>query len=378
MPLELNGIGNRTSSYVDVEKQEELREKFKAQELERAYDFEQQTIEINARILAAALDNTKISEVPIEIPTFTRKRFASKDDSDNGSDSGEELHGKKDTDSNFDYNRLLALPFKDLSEKAKQFPPDSFLVLMKVLDMIFAGKALNEKDLVFLSKPEITLLSAFISKKCKVSFSCSDKLSRVAELINSHKSSYKHKRNEENYKLVFKKAIKQLTKLYKKKFPETRGDKKKMLLGFYRYYFRDDFVKKGLDREYDLPRNDERRLADNFNALIYNPKTVNPKYISMVANSRQFMADVVQYINEGFLKDYISSRYNKVERILDNCKDIVKLATHSGNNRDLIEKIEKNPRFKLPWYDDELLKALKCVKGYLVSKCNLQASVFTF
>lgn len=370
------GLGDRTSSFVDVENQEELREKFQQQELQRTLEKtenEKKSIEAYARIMVAAMESDTQEEIKIEVPTARKRKF-SKDDSD--SESGYDNNSRRDSGNSFDYDKLLSMPYKDLFEKAKQFPPDSFLVLMKVLNQIFEGKNLNEKDLPYLSKPELTLLAAFFSKKCKVSFSCNDKFSKIAELINSHKAAYKHKRNEENYKLVFKKAIKHLTKQYKKKFPETRGDKKKLLLGFYRYYFRDDFIKQGLEKEYDLPRHDENRLLENFSSLIYNPKTVNPKYISMVANSRTFISDVVQYINDGFMLDYVRSRYNKVERILDNCKDIVKLAAHSGNHRDLIEKVEKNPRFKLPWYDDELTKALKCVKSYLVTKCNTSSSQF--
>lgn len=376
-PLDLIELGHRTNSYVDLETQEELKEKFVNQELQKLADESKNEIEITAKLLAAALDNSQKPEVVIEIPTARKRKAVSKEDSDAGSDSGEEQAGGSPVDQ-YDYDYLLNLPYKDLFEKAKTFPADSFLVLMKVLKQVFEGKNVNEKELAYLSKPEITLLSAFFSKKCKVSFTCNDKLLKVAELINCHKSSYKHKRNEENYKLVFKKAIKHLTRNFKKKFPEVKGDKKKLLLGFYRYYFRDDFIKLGLDREYELPRHDENKLTENFNSLIYNPKTVNPKYISMVAHSKPFVADVVKYINEEFMNDYMRSRYTKVERILDNCKDIVKLAAHSGNYKDLSEKIERNPRFKLPWYDDELTKAINGVKTYLITKCNVSPLMFKF
>lgn len=380
-------MGNKTSSFVDVEKQEELKVKFEQQETQRMLEREKAekeiaekekfNIEKSARLMAAVMGDDSIKqELKLEVP-FARKRKISKDDSD-GSDSGYDNPTSKDTGNNYEYDKLLSLPFKDLFEKSKVFPADSFLILMKVLNHIFEGKSLSDKDLAFLSKPELTLLSAFFSKKCKVSFSCHDKLTKIAELINSHKSAYKHKRNEENYKLVFKKAIKHLTKTYKKNFPETRGDKKKLLLGFYKHYFRDDFIKLGLEREYELPRHDENKLVENFSSLIYNPKTVNPKYISMVALSKTFITDFLAYINDHFMQDYTRSRYNKVERILDNCKDIVKLAAHSGNHRDLIEKVERNPRFKLPWYDDELTKALSCVKSYLIGKCGVSALMFTF
>lgn len=300
-----------------------------------------------------------------------------KDASDADSDSGEERGGKRRSAGNqLDYEKLMKQPFGVLHEKVKSKSDNCYLILMKVLTMIFEGKNLTEQDLKFLNTAELNLLAAFFAKKCKVSFSSQDKLSKIAELINCHKSSYKHKRNEENYKLVFKKAIKHLTKTFKKEHPELKVDKNKLVLGFYKKYFKDDFVKKGLDKEYDLPKNDCEKLVNNFNSLIYNPKTVNPKYISMVANSKIFVDHVVEFLNDHFMETYVKSRFTKVERILDTCKELVQMVDITGSNKELVDKIEKNPRFKLPWYDDELIKAVKCVKTYLTSKCGVPLSKF--
>ena len=373
-------MGDRTRSYIDVEKQQDLKARFLIEEKDNQTKRRQDEQEFNTIISAMKLEATLSSDedIKIEIPTANRKRKESKDRSESESDSEEGCDKRKVSNSCLHQEYLLNLSYSDIYEKSRQFSDDSFLVLMKVLNSIFEGKSVSEKDLAFLSKHELTLLSAFFSKKYKVSFSCSDKLKMVAELINCHKFSYKHKRNEENYKLVFKKAIKHLTRLFRRQNPETRGDKKKLLIGFYRHYFRDEFIKKGLDKEFDLPRHDENRLAENFNTLIYNPKTVNPKYISMVANSRLFITDVIRYINDAFMSDYVKSRFSKVERILINSKDIVKLATHSGNRNDLVVKIENNPRFKLPWYNEELQRALKCVKVYLISKCEVSPLQFKY
>ena len=109
-------------------------------------------------------------------------------------------------------------------------------------------------------------------------------------------------------------------------------------------------------------------------ALIFNPKTVNPKYISMVAHSPLFLTDVVEYLNSRFIKDYRKSRYYKLDRIITTCfSDVL---DDSSNFSRVKESIQNNPRFKIPWYDDELKKAVKGVQTYLVSKCSVPARSF--
>lgn len=357
----------RANSFIDIEKQEEY--------LNLRKD------EKNSAVGNICLEDApRNEETKSEVQSVQEKKDEEQKEmsDDENSDSGNDLpRRRRGSDQFHDYEKLMVLPCSSIYEKSQKMAPDSYLVLMKILEMVFQAKNISEADLKLLSDSEIHLLSAFFSKKCKVNFSKSDNMSKVAEMINCHKSSYKHKRNEENYKLVFKKAIKHLTRSLKKDHPEIKSDKKKLMLAFYKRYFKEDFVKKGLDKEYDLPRNDQEKLANNFASLIYNPKTVNPKYISMVANSRSFIDDVVGFLNDHFMKNYLKSRYFKVERILDNCRELMKTVTLTGSSKELRDKIERNPRFKLPWYDEELSKAIKCVKIYLTTKCNIPASRFT-
>lgn len=357
----------RTNSWLDFEKQSVSKDKLNSGDQNALGNITLRAV-VDQEIAVA-------SEIHSAIDMHEDHKDVS--DDDNCDSSIDQVRRRRPSDSNHDYDRLMLLPCSALHGIAMTDGRDACLVLMKILEMVFQAKNVSESDLKLLNNCEVHLLSAFFSKKCKVNFSKSDDMNKVAEMINCHKSSYKHKRNEENYKLVFKKAIKHLTKTLKKEHPEIKSDKKKLLLAFYKKYFKDEFVKQGLDREYELPRNDQDKLVKNFAKLIYNPKTVNPRYISMVANSRQFIDDVVDFINNHFMRSYIRSRHYKVERILDNCRDLVKSVAVTGKVKDLRDRIENNPRFKLPWYNDELIKAIKCVKGYLTSKCNVDEGKFT-
>lgn len=263
------------------------------------------------------------------------------------------------------YEQVLKADFEVLHDQSKEYPAEHYLILMKVLVMIFEGQNLNKNDLKFLNANELEILSAVVSKKFKISFSISDPLETIAMLINTHKSSYKHKRNEENYKLIFKKAIKYMTKRLKKINHDYIKDKNKLLNAFYRKYFEGPFITSDIAQQNPgLLSNDPGVVAKTFNGLVFNPKTVNPKYINMVAKSSLFLQDLSEFINNHFFKEYVKTRYTKVERILASCNDTLKKIKNFVKFKDMIEK---NPRFKLPWFDLELTKAIKCVQEYLDS-----------
>lgn len=271
---------------------------------------------------------------------------------------------------------ILSQSFESLFIQSKTYPGDSFLILMKIMMIIFEGKEVSDACLKYTTDSELSLLSSFVLKKCKVAFNPSDPKEKIAEIINTHKTAYKHKRNEENYKLVFKKAIKFMTKKLKAELPEIARDRRRLLLAFYSKYFKKDFEKAGIEKSLDLHVSNKDKLADNFCNKIYNPKTVNPKYISTVAFSKTFIEDIVSYLNHNFFPDYTKSRYYKLERILNSCRDSI--GCNQENILRLKQNIQTNPRFKLPWYDDELRKAMACVKNYLETRCQVPKEKFTF
>ncbi len=308
----------------------------------------------------------------------SHKSFKMVSDDDGGSDSGEDVGRSTKTQRSHCLTPefILSQNFESLFTQSKAYPGDSFLILMKIMMIIFEGKEVTEACLNYTTDSELSLLSSFVLKKCKVAFNTSDSKEKIAELVNTHKTAYKHKRNEENYKLVFKKAIKFMTKKLKAELPEVARDRRRLLLAFYSKYFKKDFEKAGIEKSLDLHVTNKDKLADNFCSKIYNPKTVNPKYISTVAHSRTFIEDIVAYLNNNFFPEYTKSRYYKLERILNSCRDSIDCKQE--NILRLKQNIQNNPRFKLPWYDDELKKAMACVKNYLETRCQVPKEKFVF
>jgi hypothetical protein len=79
----------------------------------------------------------------------------------------------------------------------------------------------------------------------------SDNLEEMANEINTEKSNSKPKRLEENYKLVFKKALKFLLSEFK--YKHSHKDRKILLeQKFYDHYFKEAFEKEGLSDEFYL------------------------------------------------------------------------------------------------------------------------------
>jgi len=323
-----------------------------------------------------------LDPLPTKITNEPKKEEDEEDDDDDSDSEGgntkNQAPGQRSVLTASAFEKLLKQPFQTLQEQAKEYPGDHFFLLMKILIMVFEGKDIPAEGLSYLSNSEMTILLALFSKKCKVVVSSKESKEKIAERLNSHKASYKHKRNEENYKLVFKKAVKHLAKKMKQEHPRLAKDKTLLVKEFYFKYFREDFHRVGLDVQLglDYPREDDDVICEKFGSTIFNPKTVNPKYISTVANSSSFIEDVITYLNNHFFREYSKNRYAKVERILQRCHETI---LFNPENMDKVRmNIEKNPRFKLPWYDDELYKAMKGVRTYLETKCNVPSSKFTF
>lgn len=126
------------------------------------------------------------------------------------------------------------------------------MVLMKATVSIFEGREITGQDLSYLSDTDLLILSAFISKKCKITFNMSMSRDEIANFINQHKTHFKHKRNEENFKLVMKKAVKSLSKRLKFTLNPEPKDKYELAYHFYKKYFEVPFREAGLDKAYGV------------------------------------------------------------------------------------------------------------------------------
>lgn len=171
-----------------------------------------------------------------------------------------------------DYESLLALPYSVLKQRNAEMSSMHSLVLMKAAVTIFEGKEVTGQDLSFLTEKDLLILSAFFGKKCKLSFETNQSRDKIAAFINEHRTYYKHKRNEENYKLVFKKAIKSLSKKLKQTLNPPPKDKFEMAQQFYDKYFREPFHQKGLHKEYNLL--DEGNMSKRCPSVFIQPQLV--------------------------------------------------------------------------------------------------------
>lgn len=158
-----------------------------------------------------------------------------------------------------DYEALLSQSYATLKTRAEELHHVQSLLLMKAIMAIFEGHLLTGEELAYLSETDMLVLSALFSKKCKITFDVSNPRDKIAEFINEHLHYYKHKRNEENYKLIFKKAVKHISKKIKPTLVPVPKNKLEMAYQFYLKYFREPFKANGLDKELGIVEEEKRK-----------------------------------------------------------------------------------------------------------------------
>ena len=173
--------------------------------------------------------------------------------------------------------------------------------------------------------------------------------------INSQRGSSKPKRLEENYKLVFKKALKYLLSEFKFK-NHLRVRKQQLEQMFYDHYFKEAFEKEGLDEEFYLSGT---RDSNKKGQCLFNPKTINSKYVASIMKSQNFVKDFNEYLNNEFMQDYGKTRDYKIKKVLEKCYDF--LGKKKNGAQKVKDYIENNPKCKLPWSDKELSTAKESV-----------------
>ena len=134
--------------------------------------------------------------------------------------------------------------------------------------------------------------------------------------MNTERENAKQKRLEENYKLVFKKALKHLLNEYKKK-NKLRLRKYELEQQFYNYYFKEVFEKEGITNYFYLSGTRDRNKQGG--QCLFNPKTINSKYVISIMKSETFYNDFVDYVNNHFINDYATTIEFKIGKVLDKC-----------------------------------------------------------
>lgn len=163
--------------------------------------------------------------------------------------------------------------------------------------------------------------------------------------------------------MVFKKALKFLLSEFKYK-NHLRDRKNVLEQKFYDHYFKEAFEKEGISEEFYL--SGTRDKAKKGGQCLFNPKTINSRYVSSIMKSPKFVKDFNDYLENEFMEDYGKTREYKISKVLEKCYDFLE-KKKSGANK-IKEYIENNPKCKLPWSDRELNTAKSSVYQLLNHK----------
>lgn len=193
-------------------------------------------------------------------------------------------------------------------------------------------------------------------------------MEKMESLINNNKSNSKPKRLEENYKLVFKKALKYLLNQYKTT-KHLRVRKPQLEQMFYDHYFKEVFESEGLADEFYL--SSTRNKKPQGGQCLFNPKTINTRYVASIMKSKKFVNDFNDYLENEFMNDYSESRKYKITKVLEKCYDF--LNKKKTGAMKVKEYIELNPKCKLPWSDLELTTAKESVYHLLNEKIKARS-----
>ena len=88
---------------------------------------------------------------------------------------------------------------------------------------------------------------------------------------------------------------------------------------------------------------------------LFNPKTINARYVQNVLKSELFLRDFNVYLKKDFISDYSMSREFKIGKLIEKCQDM--LVKQKLGFDAIKDYVENNPKCKLPWTNQELYAA---------------------
>lgn len=111
------------------------------------------------------------------------------------------------------------------------------------------------------------------------------------------------------------------------------------------------------------------RESNNLAQNLFNPKTINAKYVQNVTRSEVFLADFRDYLEKEFIKDYSKTIDFKIGKVIEKCNDLIsKKRNGIANVKDYVEQ---NPKCKLPWTHRELDAARISVRDLIDNKLKI-------
>lgn len=216
---------------------------------------------------------------------------------------------------------------------------------------MFGSESIILKDIEQLSSEDKIILMSLLKRKFNIEIDTKWSNDRICETMNKDTNNAKTKRLEENYKLVFKKGLKFLLTQFKKT-NKLRVRKQELELKFFDHYFRKVCEQTGDTIESFLMA---PKGSKNSTQNLFNPKTINSKYVQNVSKSELFLEHFTQYLSNDFIEDYCKTVEFKINKVIEKCLELVSKKNKGSTTVKLY--IEKNPKCKLPWSTKELVNA---------------------
>jgi len=205
--------------------------------------------------------------------------------------------------------------------------------LTNVLTSIFIGDLESLRDCrISLDSEDSLIFDIILHRKLNASFYRSFTLNPcLIEEIRQLHNGESSKRQEEKYKLAFKRALKHLLFRFKQEDMNIELSREDLEDKFFCRYF-----------------------PDSLPFCIFNPKMVNMKYIKSVIANADLRRCIIKYIKEDFVSDYIREETSqKLTRIIATLHS--KAKSHPTKAPTCLKKyVIKNSKFKLPWSKNEL------------------------
>lgn len=253
-----------------------------------------------------------------------------------------------------------------LTETASHVSSHNQMSGVQSVQSILVPMFLGQKDIDFLpelSPMDIVILSSLLKRKFGISLqyyyynpSSDLPFRETLAILNSPNPTNKKKRVEENYKLVFKRTLRHLLNNFRDKIRRKMG-KYELEQEFYNYYFREDFEREKLQDYFKITKEQKQSTAgENY---LFNPKTINTKYVTTIMKSKLFRMDFLSYLNGEFEREYLISMMSKITKVLQKCYKY--LESKKVGKTKMQSYIEENAKCKLPWTIRELKLAKDCV-----------------
>lgn len=272
---------------------------------------------------------------------------------------------------------------EEMAELELELTPEKQSML-NLLVKILKHDNITAADLEGFAPVDLEVVRSIVKRKYGLNIKDVEDRKKLANELNTLDNRQKgQKRSEENNKLVFKRAVKNLISTYKSTHHQEMKDMKKKEYEtiIVRHYFG------GLP----LPEVKKRKTADNddekkisekppttqrmpsgpkgdekLRRFVINPNTINAKYIRFVFKSAAFKQFFDDFVTNHFIADYRRHRPNKIRKIID--------AVYANFNtkkprqfqiQNAKDYIEKNPKFKLPWSDKELETCITSTREFI-------------